>query len=64
MKLELQNYAAVMPVEKINNKLNSLQKYASAQITEFYIEWFSVCPNITSIFVHHRHILKLCQRTH
>jgi hypothetical protein len=35
---------------KLNKKLNSFQSYNIVQITEFYTEWFSVCPIITSKF--------------
>jgi hypothetical protein len=36
-----------------NRNSNSLLKHDIAKITEFYTEWFSVCPNIN--ILHHRH---------
>jgi hypothetical protein len=41
MKLGLWNYAIIIPVDNSyikfnNNKINSLQTYGTAQITEFY----------------------------
>jgi hypothetical protein len=36
-----------------NSYSNSLLKHDIAKITEFYTDWFSVCPNIN--ILHHRH---------
>jgi hypothetical protein len=55
MKLGLQNYAVFIQfgngcIKFNNNKINSLPSMSLHKIIEFYIKWFSVCPNITSKF--------------
>jgi hypothetical protein len=40
---------------KLFNQLHSLQRY-DAEYNYGILEWFSVCPNLTSNFDHHRHI--------
>jgi hypothetical protein len=45
MKLGLHNFAFIMPIENSCFRDTTLHKNM-----EFYTEWFSVCPNITSAF--------------
>jgi hypothetical protein len=51
----LQNYAVITPIRKKcikfnNRRLKTLQIYDLHKLTEFYTEWFSVYPSITSNF--------------
>jgi hypothetical protein len=55
MKMGLQNYAVIIPVENScvrcnNNKISNYKSVTLHKITEFYTKWFRVCHIIISTF--------------